>query len=83
MVDNSPADKADGTVKSFQAQTGRNYVTLRKFAQIVELSYPTCLKLAKSGKVVAVKVGGNYRIYEDEVRRFLKQGNHPNPQPMI
>lgn len=57
--------------------TGRKWIRLRKFAELIGKSYPTVLKMVKSDppKVRAVLVGGTYRVYEDEVRRFLTEGN--------
>lgn len=59
-----------------------NWVTVRKMSLIIEKSYQTTLKLVKAGQIKAVKVGGDYRIYENEVRRFLNYGNHPDPTPL-
>jgi len=56
------------------AQQG--YVSLNGFAKIAGVSYPTALKMRDRGDVRVVKVGGVYRIYAEEVRRFLKEGNY-------
>lgn len=58
------------------------WVGLERLAIIIEKSYPTTRKLVKSGKIKGVRVGGQYRIYESEVNRFLKYGNHPDPIPL-
>lgn len=53
----------------------RDWVDLRTFAEIVGKSYPTVIKMRKAKKFIAVKVGGTYRVYADEVRRYLREGN--------
>lgn len=72
----------DGAVRTLGELKGRNWVSLKQFAIVAEMSYQVCLKLVWSGKIRAIKVGGTYRIYEEEVRRFLREGNHPNPIPL-
>lgn len=71
----SPPDPAE-TLDLVEV-TGRKWITLRKFSQLVGKSYPTCLKMARATpqKVRAIKVGGTYRVYEEEVKRFLLEGN--------
>lgn len=63
-----------------QEVTGRNYVTLRQFCTLVGISYQTGLRWVKPDKsdkvkVKAIHVGGGWRIYEEELRRFLDHGN--------
>lgn len=82
MASGSSNTPPDGAIRRFGEIIGRNWVSLRQFAVVAEKSYPVCLKLVKAGQVRAIKVGGTYRIYEDEVRRFLREGNHPNPIPL-
>lgn len=57
------------------------WVSLRQFAQIIGVSYPTALKLHRSGKVSVLDVGGIHRVYEPEVMRFLQEGNQAPPPP--
>lgn len=59
----------------------RGWITLRKMSVLIAKSYQTTLKLASRGAIRAVRIGGTYRIYEDEVRRFLREGNHPDATP--
>lgn len=61
---------------------GGGWVTLKKMAILIEKDYRTTRKLVVEGKIRAIRVGGTFRIYEEEVRRFLQQGNHPDPQPL-
>lgn len=55
----------------------RGWISLRQFAQIIEVSYPTVLAMQKRGEISTVKVGGLWRVYTDEVQRFLAFGNLP------
>lgn len=55
--------------------TARGWTSLNKFCKLADISYPTALKLVKEEKLVAIKVGGVQRVYADEVRRFLSEGN--------
>lgn len=70
----NPEEDTDSTLST----NSRNYVTIRKLAAILELSYPTVRKMVASGKVKSVKIGGQFRIYEDEVWRLLNEGNRNN-----
>jgi excisionase family DNA binding protein len=54
---------------------GKNYVTLRQLKDLLGVTYQTVLRYVREEKVRAVKVGGSWRIYEDELRRFLSSGN--------
>lgn len=53
----------------------RGWLSLNKFCLLAEISYPTATKLAKEGKLEGIKVGGVTRIYAEEIRRFLAEGN--------
>jgi hypothetical protein len=57
--------------------TGKNWMKLRKVAELIGKSYQSVLKMkdADPPKIKVIKVGGQYRIYEEEVRRFLREGN--------
>lgn len=54
---------------------GRNWVSLRQLTRLLGVTYQTSLRYVKQNKVNAVRVGGQWRIYEDELRRFLQEGN--------
>lgn len=62
-----------------QELVGRGYVTMSQCADLVGKSYRTVRAwiLSDPPKLNAVKVGGEYRIYEAELRRFLEHGNLP------
>lgn len=53
----------------------RGWVSLRQFALLTDVSYPTAVRLADEGKVKTYKVGGIRRVDADELARFLKEGN--------
>lgn len=46
-------------------------MTLKQLTNSQEVSYHTGLRWIREGKLRAVKVGGTWRVYEDELRRFL------------
>lgn len=54
---------------------GKKYVTLRQLASLLGVTYQTVLRYVREDKLHAVRVGGRYRVYEDELRRFLETGN--------
>jgi hypothetical protein len=54
----------------------RGWVSLSGFAIIADMSYPTAIKLANEGKLLAIPVGGAKRVYRQEVERFLREGNY-------
>jgi len=53
----------------------RGWVSLRQFATLIGVSYPTACRMRDRQEVNAVKVGGIYRVYSDEVQRFMSHGN--------
>ena len=63
---------------------GRNYVTVKQAAQLLGRAYRTVRAWIhvdpkdpdKPPKLKAIRVGGEYRIYEDELKRFLQEGNN-------
>lgn len=54
---------------------GRNWVTLHQFKELVGVTYQTALRYVKTKKIRAIKIGGSWRVYEEELRRFLSEGN--------
>ena len=57
------------------ALLSRGYMSLNQFAKIIEVSYPTICRMRDRGEVKVIKVGGINRVYTDEVKRFLNEGN--------
>lgn len=59
----------------------RGWVSLRGFCGVADITYPTALRWAKLGMIQFTQVGGQKRIYEDEIARFLQFGTlPPNPE---
>lgn len=71
----SSAGNPLGSLPDLQETLGRKYVTLRQFCRLLGVTYHTGLRYIRDKKVHAVKVGGSWRIYEEELTRFLNQGN--------
>lgn len=60
----------------------RGWVSLRQFAALIGVSYPTVLKMRKRDEVIAQRVGGTWRVYTGEVRRFMLEGNANQPSDL-
>ena len=57
------------------------WVSLREFAQIARVSYPTVTRWTKLKMINFTQVGGQKRIYEEEIRRFIENGTlEPDPE---
>lgn len=61
----------------------RGWVSLRQFATLAGVSYPTALRLAEKGEVKTVRVGAIRRVNADELHRFLKEGNATDQAPEV
>jgi excisionase family DNA binding protein len=59
----------------------KDYVGISKLAELIDRSYPTTLKMVQTDKIHGTRHGSEWRIKLLEVRRFLEQGNNPNPEP--
>lgn len=49
-------------------------LTTRQVAEKLQVSLPTVVTLIHKGKLVAFRVGYRYRITEDELQRFINNG---------
>jgi len=59
----------------------RGWVSLREFAKIANVTYMTARRWAILEIIKATPVGGQFRVYEDEIRHFLQFGTRrPNPE---
>ncbi len=67
---------SQGDAKIIAFLAARGYVSLNQFARLVGVSYPTALKMRDRGDVKTVPVGGVFRVYNDEIQRFLEKGNN-------
>jgi len=54
----------------------KDWVSLRRAAKIIGVSYPTAARLRVAGHLRCVKTGGIYRVYQEELERFLREGNY-------
>lgn len=48
--------------------------SIKEFAEMFRLSYMFVWKLVTTEKIKAIKIGGVYRISQDEVDRVKKEG---------
>lgn len=62
-------------------ETQPDLLTLRELAAYLRVSMRTAYQLATDGSVPAVKVGGQWRIPRDELRRQLGTEEPRRPQP--
>lgn len=83
MVSSTAENPLDG-VGSLRDVAGKGYCELRQACALIGISYQVGLKYIKpdpetgqAPRLRAVRVGGRWRVYEDELRRFLTFGNSP------
>lgn len=69
-------DEETHRVRAIASLANRKWVSLKQLARIIGVSYPTALRMRDRGDVRAIKVGGHFRVYEDELVRFLVHGNY-------
>jgi len=53
----------------------RGWISLREFAGLIGVTPVTVYAMRDRGEVETVRVGYIYRVYSDEVRRFMQEGN--------
>lgn len=51
------------------------YYSVAEAAKQLDLNYNTALRLIQDGKLLAIRMGGRWRIKEEEVARFKRDGN--------
>lgn len=54
---------------------GRNWITFKQMARLIGVTYQTIIRYKRTGKFRPVRIGGRWRVYEEELRRFLSEGN--------
>lgn len=69
----------DPQLRKIPTPDDRGWIDLRQFATLMEKSYHTILKWKREGRFKSVQVGGQYRIYEDEIRYIMEHGTR-NPE---
>lgn len=56
---------------------------MRQFAELMEVTYHTVLRWVHEERVRTITVGGQRRIYEDEIAYQLQNGTRPpNPEKL-
>ena len=63
-------------IRNITRLASRGWVSLNECAGIIDVSYPTMLAMRNRGDVQTIKVGGIYRVYQDELVRLLTKGNY-------
>lgn len=51
-----------------------NFYTIVEVGKILKLSRFSIYTLIKKGKIKAVRIGGQYRVYESELKRLSIEG---------
>ena len=64
--------------QDISALLARGYVSLHKFSKMIDVAYPTAKRMYERGEIKGIRVGGIIRVYTDEVKRFLNEGNATN-----
>lgn len=49
------------------------WISLKRFAEIIGVSYPTACAMRDRGEIHPILVGGIYRVYKDEYVRFKQE----------
>ena len=76
------ANSGDGVnPPSLPSLTTKGWVTLKTFATLVERDYRSVRRWAAEGRVKTIRVGGQIRIYEDEIRYILEHGTREPHKP--
>lgn len=55
-------------------ETEPRLLTVREVAEVMRVSNMTVYRLIRSGELGATRVGRSYRIWEDDVRSYLRRG---------
>jgi excisionase family DNA binding protein len=55
---------------------GQKWVDFHELARLVGVSYQTVLRYNREKRFQAIQVGGRWRVYREELERFLKEGNY-------
>ncbi len=59
------------------------FLSLNKAAMLINVSYPTILKMRNSGKLQTVLVGGIFRVYRPVIRQLLGLGGGDSEEGVI
>lgn len=61
----------------------RGWISLSQMADLIGISYPTMLAIRDRKEIACTPIGHNWRIYEEEVERYLSEGNLKPQQEVI
>lgn len=79
-------DKGEGgnaPSPSYKTPRDRGWISLRQFAELREVTYHTVLRWIFEERVHFIQVGGQKRIYEDEIAYQIQHGTRPpNPEKL-
>lgn len=56
----------------------RRFVTPKEAAELLKISYYTILEYVKAGRILAAKIGNDYRIENSDLERFIEQSKKYN-----
>ncbi len=56
-------------------ETEQHLLTVAEVADVMRVSNMTVYRLIHSGELVATRVGRSYRIWEHDVRSYLRRGS--------
>lgn len=73
MVDTDHTGEGVGDETSTPT-TSKGWVSIQQLAILMERDYRTVRKWVEEGRVRAIRVGGRYRIFEEEIHYILKYG---------
>ena len=51
-----------------------NFYTIEEIAKILKLNRQTIYTMIKKGKIKAVRIGFQFRVYESELKRLSEEG---------
>ncbi len=52
--------------------------TIKELAETLGVHYITALNYVRRGRLKAIKIGGQWRVLESELERFMTEGNLTN-----
>lgn len=68
------------STRTVPTPNSRGWISLRQLATVMEVTYHSILRWAFEERFKYIEVGGQKRVYEDEVRYLLEHGTRP-PNP--
>lgn len=69
-------DNSEQTQKRMESLSSFQVYTLTELEPVLGVTHRTLLQYVKDGKLRAVKIGGKWRVSEDNLRRFINGGEN-------